>query len=79
MSLILVFHNDGTGTIESDIGNYNVQVFIGDGTPQGSRTISAGRVEGHPRSDGWEVLVQKYLDKLKGEGTSETVRLGRRG
>ena len=67
MALILVFHNDGTGDSITGpfngIGNYNVQVLVGDGTPLGSNIIARGRVEGHARGDGWQKLVQLFLDK----------------
>ena len=61
MSLILVFHNDGTGGQED--ANYDVQVLIGDGTTNGSRAIAAGRVEGHDRATGWVELVSTFLDQ----------------
>jgi hypothetical protein len=61
MALILVFHNDATASIDSGLGHYNVEVLVGDGTREGSRTIAQGRVENHTRSDGWEALVQKFL------------------
>ena len=60
MALILIFHNDGTGKFPTT-GNYNVQIQIND------RIIETGRLEGHLRVDGWEVLVQKYLDGRKNE------------
>ena len=59
MSLILVFHNDGTGG-ESD-ANYNIRVLIGDGTAQGSRVIDGGRVTSHNRAEGWRRLVWRFL------------------
>ena len=59
MSLILVFHNDGTGG-ETD-ANYDVSVLVGDGTKKGSTEIARGRVEGHDRSCGWRALVDWFL------------------
>lgn len=59
MSLILIFHNDGTGGQHD--ANYDVEVLIGDGTVDGSRTLSSGRVEGHDRAQEWDVLVSRYL------------------
>lgn len=61
MALILVFHNDSTGG-ETD-ANYNVEVMIGDGTAERTRTIAKGRVEGHDRGDGWEALTRRFLDE----------------
>jgi len=64
MSLILVFHNDQKepGQLKED-ASYNVQVLVGDGGPF-SKTIASGRVEHHMRSDGWEILVRRFLDEL---------------
>jgi hypothetical protein len=59
MALILVFVNDTTGP--DNAANYNVRVLIGDGTEDRSRTIAIGRVEGHPRADGWAALVQRFV------------------
>ena len=53
MSLILIFHNDGTGT--DDSANYNVSIKVN------SKEISSRRIEGHRRSDGWEELVRKIV------------------
>ena len=61
MSLILVFHNDSTGG-EHD-ANYNVGVYVGDGTDAGSREIAHGRVKQHNRPDGWIALVQRFLNE----------------
>ena len=63
MSLILVFHNDGTG--HESAANYNVRVMIGGGTVANSRTIATGRVSGHSRPEGWEVLVRRWLNSLE--------------
>lgn len=63
MSLILVFHNDGTGK-QTD-ANYNVRVMVGDGTLQGTRDIDGGRVVGHNRGDGWDMLVAQFLRERK--------------
>lgn len=55
MSLIIVFHNDGTGT--DDVGNYNVTVYVNQ------RVIDITRVEGHERKDNWRKLVRKLTEK----------------
>lgn len=62
MSLILVFHNDGTGIEEAS--NYDVEVLIGDGTRAGSRSLWKARVEGHDRSQPWWELVLAFLKKM---------------
>lgn len=54
MALILVFHNDSTGADKA--ANYNVDVMVN------TRIIARGRVEGHPRNEGWKALVQKFLN-----------------
>lgn len=61
MALILVFHNDSTGT--DDAANYNVRVMMGNGTKERTHDIAGGRVEGHNRADGWQALVQRFLDE----------------
>ena len=65
MSLILVFHNDQKepGPLRED-ANYNVAVFIGDGTAAGSCEIARGRVDHHQRSLGWATLVRRFMDSI---------------
>ena len=53
MALILVFHNDSTGS--DNTGNYDVQVYINQ------QLIEQGRVEQYSRSHGWAELVGQYL------------------
>ena len=51
--LAIFIHNDGTGT--SEIGNYDIEVFVNQ------TLIDNIRVEGHVRSEGWRTLVRKML------------------
>ena len=60
MALILVFANKSNLAPVSD---YNVQVMIGDGSVERSRTIYSGEVTGHKRSDGWLELVARLVKK----------------
>ena len=60
MALIVVFVNKSDLAPVSD---YSVQVLVGDGTPDHSKTIYQGKIVGHRRSDGWQALVQKLIDK----------------
>ena len=53
MALTIVFHNDSTGN--EDVGNYNVYVLVNE------HPIAIGRVEGHPRAEGWETLAKTFL------------------
>lgn len=62
MALILVFVNKSELAPVSD---YKYEVLVGDGTPSRSSVIAAGRILGHTRTDGWQVLVQKLLDQEK--------------
>lgn len=57
MSLILIIHNDGTGT--ETWGNYNITVAVNN------RIIDHVRVEDHDRRDPWHVLVQKVVDAAR--------------
>lgn len=50
MALVLVVHNDGTGTPE--VGNYNWEVRINQ------TVLARGRVEGHDRRAGWRPLLE---------------------
>lgn len=60
MALIIALVNKSNLAPVSD---YIYEVLIGDGTPERSRVIERGRVSGHTRADGWEVLVRKLLDE----------------
>ena len=62
MALILVFVNKSD---LAEISDYDVQVLVGDGSDEHSKTIHQGRHTGHKRSDGWEALVRAYLDTLQ--------------
>jgi hypothetical protein len=61
MALILAFVNKSN---LAEISDYTVEVLVGDGTAARSKTILRETVSGHRRSDGWQVLVQKFLNKL---------------
>ncbi len=56
MSLIVVFTNDETGTIYT--GHYNVGVFVNE------KQIWGGRLEWHPRQEGWKRLLKNFGDKI---------------
>ena len=56
MSLIVVFHNDSTGTLK--IGNYDVQVYINDDL------IGHMELKGHKRKLGWQQLVRDFAASL---------------
>ena len=58
MSLILVITNT---TQLAAVSDYNYRVLVGDGTVERSTTIAAGKITGHPRKEGWKVLVQRLL------------------
>ncbi len=60
MGLILIIHNDGTGT--DDSANYNVTVRVNE------RVIATRRVEGHNRADGWEELVRRIVEPKEEAG-----------
>lgn len=60
MALIVVLTNVSALAPVSD---YNYQVLVGDGTPERSKTLAAGKIEGHRRDDGWQVLIKALLDK----------------
>jgi len=60
MSLIVVARN--TSNL-ADVSDYAVQVLVGDGTPERSKTIHAGTVKGHERALGWKALIQRILDE----------------
>ncbi len=58
MALILILTNKSN---LAPISDYNYEVLVGDGTREGSATIVAGKIAGHTRADGWQVLVEKLL------------------
>lgn len=60
MALIVVLVNKSD---LAEVSNYDYEVMVGDGSPTRSKTIAKGRVDGHVRSEGWQVLVKKLLDK----------------
>ena len=64
MALIVVLCNVSD---LADVSNYTYQVMVGDGTASNSRTIVAGTVLNHTRSEGWQKLVQMMLDKETGK------------
>ena len=47
--LMILIHNDGTGTNES--ANYTYEVRVNDSV------VEKGNIKGHNRKDGWKVLV----------------------
>ena len=47
--LIILIHNDGTGTEEN--ANYTYEVRIND------KVLEYGSIKGHNRSDGWRTLL----------------------
>jgi hypothetical protein len=53
--LIVLVHNDGTGTDE--IANYDYEVRINH------EVIERGRVQDHPRKDGWRALIGAIVNK----------------
>ena len=53
--LIILIHNDGTGT--PLLANYTYEVRINE------RTISRGEIKGHRRRDGWRKLVDMIPHK----------------
>lgn len=59
MALIVIFTNKSQ---LADISDYNVRVLVGDGTPERSKTLFAGTIEGHRRDDGWAQLVKQFID-----------------
>jgi hypothetical protein len=53
--LIMLVHNDGTGTEE--IANYDYEVRINN------EVIERGRLQDHHRKDGWRTLIGEIVDK----------------
>jgi hypothetical protein len=64
MALIVVFTNQSNLAPVSD---YKVQVLVGDGTPERSQVLYAGKVASHRREDGWQVLLRQFVDHLSTE------------
>lgn len=60
MSLIIIITNKSA---LAPISDYNYAVLVGDGTPERSKTLAQGTVEGHNREDGWAELVYAMLRK----------------
>jgi hypothetical protein len=53
--LIILVHNDGTGTEE--IADYNYEVRINHDV------IAHGRILDHNRKDGWQALIREIADQ----------------
>ena len=53
--LIVLVHNDGTGT--NDSANYQYEVRVNQ------TTIFLGHLEGHNRDDGWSTLLREIADQ----------------
>lgn len=56
--LIVYIHNVSKGVAISD---YEYEVCVNE------KRIARGNIKGHRRKDGWAALVQKLIDKHKGE------------
>lgn len=61
MALIVVFTNQSQ---LAPISDYNVRVLVGDGTPEGSKTLFVGKLEGYHRDKGWALLIKEFIDTL---------------
>jgi hypothetical protein len=61
--LIILIHNDGTGT--DRIGNYTYEVRINQ------KVIENGDITGHVRKNGWRELVHKLMDRSEKSLTDE--------
>lgn len=61
MALYVIFHNDGTGNMKQNIGNYDVYVLIN------RKEIWKGRVEDFHREGGWSRLVKRLMDQFPEE------------
>ena len=57
--LIILIHNEGTGTDES--ANYTYEVRVNE------LTIARGEILGHNRWNGWKNLLQMLLEDQKDE------------
>jgi hypothetical protein len=53
--LILLIHNDGTGT--GEIANYDYEVRINHDV------IAHGHILDHNRKDGWQALIREIADR----------------
>lgn len=62
MSLIIVLRNKSSLTPISD---YEYEVMVGDGTKLGSKTLEHGEVIGHRRENGWEALIELFMDERR--------------
>lgn len=66
MSLIVVIHNDGTGS--DDAANYDFQVYVNE------TKIAEGEIFRHDRKDGWIRLLERLFGAMKGvDGWSKEV------
>ena len=63
--LIVLVHNDGTGTEKR--ANYDYEVRINN------EVIERGHIQGHDRKDGWQALIREIADRHQ---TSSTNVLG---
>lgn len=63
MALILTFVNISQ---LADISDYRAMTLIGDGGPL-SNVLDERVLHNHRRSDGWQVLVSKYLTEVADE------------
>lgn len=59
--LIVLVHNDGTGTTEC--ANYNYEVKVTE-TSTRLKRIAVGWVEGHEREQGWRGLLRRIVDDM---------------
>ncbi len=59
MALIITLVNVSQLAPFSD---YRYEVIVGDGSEEGSKTITYGTIVGHQRDAGWQALVQRLLD-----------------
>jgi hypothetical protein len=62
--LIVLIHNDGTGTEEK--GNYNWEVRINE------RLLAFGRIEDHDRLKSWSALLKRVADR-EGENLGDGI------
>jgi hypothetical protein len=61
--LIILIHNDGTGTDDSSDYTYEVRI--------NQEVIEKGDIKGHDRKNGWKVLVHELTDCSKKYLTDE--------
>lgn len=55
--LLITFHNDGTGDVET--GHYNVMVSVNQ------NILEELRIEGYTRADGWLGLVERLVEQVR--------------